>query len=464
VRLSSLSLLVAASLSVRAHAQAPVYRPAPDTAYVTHVNPYRMYWVRGTDTVGQPVREIGVEKQTWRSTAGQLSAVVQQLTLNVTRQRRTDTITIAPSGRVLLINGKPPAVQSRTDFLLRLPAKPLTPGTTWADTLDHHSTGVIDHAYRVERSYRVRGPVDSIGRKLVRVDASGTVRYQDGWWADSSRGTRMWLDVSGPVTESFLFDPAAGQLVARSWEMDLRGRGSLPNEVGGQDTLPAGLHSSEEQTLISAELGRLVMRELPVGDTSMTVNQGAILLHTVRRSADAVESGFARNDGLLGVARASFANGLPVRYAAQWTEGVAPATERRVDRRGDSLVIRGGGADSVVAIPTERWGIADYAMEESLVPVLLAMPADSAPHPFAVWRPFARHWDAGLVAIQPVTGGRIVAMRLGNDEKPSLLLITDDGDYLSGSNSGPTGAERVPSPGSARRATLEAWLAKLQKR
>lgn len=450
-----------AATAIAAPAQAPVYRAPRDTVYIALVNPYHMFWVRGADTLGSPLTDISVERQLWRSDGGRLVVRADQRTLNVSRHVAVDTMTVAPNGRLLLVGGKPPGPTGRVDFLLRLPDRPLTPGATWSDTLDTAADSSMKR-YRVERSYRVVGPVDSLGRHLVRVEAEGTVRYRDGWWADSARGLRIGIDVSGPVHESFLFDPAAGQLVGRSWKMELRGRGTVPRDSRSLDTLPAGLDAREDHVQLTADAARLASRELPGADTSVTSSEGsAILLHTVRRSRDSVESALARNDGLVGVARARFSNGVPESYAAEWTQGIEPPKERRVTHVGDSLRVGGEGRDTTVAIPAASWGIADYAMEESLAPVLLALAqaGDTAARPFAIYRPYARHWDIGQIQLRHLAGGVVAYILLGDAVKPAVMLLSEDGDYLYGYNAAPKGAERAPKPGTARRAKVEAMLA-----
>ena len=122
------------------------------------------------------------------------------------------------------------------------------------------------------------------------------------------------------------------------------------------------------------------------------------------------------------------------------------------------------GSRTVVAIPRAAWGIADYAMQELLVPVLLTMPADGSSHPFAIYRPFAAHWDSGTVVIRPLPDARVVVMQMAGDKRPQALLITNDGDYLYGENSDPVGAERVPSLNSGRRARLQSLMTELRSR
>ena len=56
----------------------------------------------------------------------------------------------------------------------------------------------------------------------------------------------------------------------------------------------------------------------------------------------------------------------------------------------------------------------------------------------------------------------IASFRVGSDTVPTSLLITSECDLLMAENSGPTGAQRVPLPGSRRRALLDAILKALR--
>ncbi|HEV8411010.1 MAG TPA: hypothetical protein VGQ30_10895, partial [Gemmatimonadaceae bacterium] len=288
-------------LAAAAHAQSMQYRIPPGSVDIAIVNPYRMYWLRGGDTLGSPITEKSVERQQWRPAATHFSVVVEQRLLNVSRRFTSDTFSVERNGRVTAINSKPPGLNGRVDLLLRLPNSSLRVGTRWTDTLNSDSDGIAGkHRYDVRRAYEVKRELDTLGHHVLEVRASGHVDYRDGWWLDSLRGTTGWIDVAGPLTEQFLFDARGGQLIARSWSMDLRGHGAIPGERGGMDTLPAGLLSSETQSRIDASLAASVGRDLPRGDTSMTTVGGPILLHSVRRFADTIESGFARNGGLVG--------------------------------------------------------------------------------------------------------------------------------------------------------------------
>ncbi|HWJ24404.1 MAG TPA: hypothetical protein VNS52_18740, partial [Gemmatimonadaceae bacterium] len=103
------------------------------------------------------------------------------------------------------------------------------------------------------------------------------------------------------------------------------------------------------------------------------------------------------------------------------------------------------------------WGVADYAMEELIAPALLALPRDGAPHPFAVFRPFPGHWDAGTARAQERAGLVIVVLGFEGAKDADVLLLTPDGDLLFGENAGLQHSRRGPT-NATRQARLEAAL------
>ena len=195
----------------------------------------------------------------------------------------------------------------------------------------------------------------------------------------------------------------------------------------------------------------------------MTVATGPVLLHTVLRQPDEIQAGMARNDGMIGTVHARFARGSLSSYEAIWTDTSSVARRTTLTRSGDSLRIHEPGrADTATAIPARWWGVADYAMNELLVPPLLDHDADGVASPFAVYRPYPGHWDVGTASLRRVGKHLVATYRLGSDTASTFLLITGDGDLLLGENSGPDGARRMPPEGSARRAQLDAILQALQ--
>lgn len=441
------------------------YYPPADTVFVLLVNPHRMYWIRGTDTLSQPARPLVVETQYWNSEGAQVRVTVRQQQLDVGRRTKVDTFGITPLGAVKTINGKAPGLNGRIDFLPRLPGRVLAEGETWEDTLQSEGGGARrDGAYRVVRTYRVRRIFDSSATRLAEVSATGLVRYRDSWWVDSAAGRLAFINVAGPDTERFVFAVKQGQLLLRSWSMNLTGRGAIPGDSGRMDTTAAGLIAAETEQVISSERAHLLTRPMPGPDTSVTLERGPIFLHTVLSHPQEVEAGMARNDGLVGTTHARFAGGVMQAYEVLWTDTAVVPRRIVLSLSGDSLHIRETGRrDTVLAIPEAWWGVADYAMNELLVPTFMAHPADGVATRFAVYRPYPRHWDVGTASVRPLGDNFVASYRLGTDSLPTHLLITRYGDLLMGENSGPTGAQRVPASGSPRRAQLDKILQTLRR-
>ncbi|MGE3525961.1 MAG: hypothetical protein AB7I33_08565 [Gemmatimonadales bacterium] len=427
-------------------AQLPArYQASPDTLIYTIDNPFCLYWVSGADTIGDPMHERSVETHLWSGAGGNLDVRIHQLSLDVGRRATTDTYTVTPAGRVVQVGHRPPAPRDRIDLLLRLPGTPIRVGSTWRDTVGGSSAdSPWPDRYEVSLEYRVSRLFDTLGTSGVAdIEARGLVNFALGFWKDSLAGTTGWMEVSGPVTEHFLFDTRQGRLLRRDWSMDLRGRGV---SQAGPDTVPAGLRSEEVMVLDDSPRSRFLLQPLPGTDTSVTFSEGkgAILLHTVDREGDSLIASLSRNDGLVGIAEVTFDSGVPAGYSAAWADSIR-LKRQEVTPGPDGLHLRrSDGADTTFVIPEGVWGIADYAMQELLVPILLAVPRDGQLRPFAVFRPTAAHWDTGTAQVINRAGAVLVILRWDSADKAQALLLTPEGDYLYGENSDPRDATRNP--------------------
>lgn len=286
---------------------------------------------------------------------------------------------------------------------------------------------------------------------------------QLSFWVDSAAGRASWMDVQGPMEEDDLVDIGNGRLVQKSWSMDLRGRGVPPS--GNADTVSAGLLSKETMRLEDSPRVRFLMRPLPGNDTSISLDlerNAPILLHTEGRDANGLIATLSRNDGMVGVARASFAGDTLISYRAMWSaDSGTGVVEQSMTREGARLrVQRTGNRDTVLVMPNGVWGVADYAMQSLLAPELLALPRDGAAYPLSVYRPYPGHWDLGTAEVQERAGLLLVTLRFTNDA-PEVLVFTPEGDVLYGENSGPTKTKRIPL-GAARQERLRNFLAALK--
>jgi len=444
-----------------APAQAPRYSARPDTLRYLIDNPYRMYWVHGADTVGPPRDEVSVESHVWGGSPDAPRVTVHNQLLDVSRRLQRHVYALAPNGRVRTMDGAPPDASQAADPLLQLPAAPLDAGASWTDTV--HAAGrdpAGPEVYDVIRTYTVRRTLDTLGaRGVADVEAHGTVHYRFGFLANTATRKTAWLDVAGPDTERYLFDTASGRMLWREWDMHLVGRGVAPDTP---DTVPAGLESREVSSLSASPGTRFLLEPLPGADTSITFamqSRAIILLHTTARSRTGIAASLTRNDGMVGVATVSVNASHITGYRATWSGPTGLAAQAVTVRRDSLHLVRQGQRDTAVAMPPDSaWGIADYAMNELLAPVLLAVPRDGKPHPFAVFRPTAARWDTGAVHARSRNGFVVVALELEGDTRPETLVFSTDGDCLFGDNAGPADSRRVPSD-AKRFARLEAAMA-----
>jgi hypothetical protein len=256
----NLPLLALVLAAAPAAAQAR-YRPQPDTLYYEALNPYRMYFVvpKG-DTVGDPVRSLNVERHLWRESAAGLTAEVRVDDVDGSQPRTTDVLEVSPRGVVTAIRQGKEDYRGRWDFMLRLPeGGDLHPGRVWHDSLSRTGGPGGENAFQTWRELYVERIVDSLGSRIAVVRGRGTVRYRDSYPARN--GKQWWIDVRGPMRETFLFDLTHGRLAGREWWMDLRGSAGFPNARGATDTLAAGLLSTDTTRMISAEEARALTEE-----------------------------------------------------------------------------------------------------------------------------------------------------------------------------------------------------------
>ncbi|HKV51499.1 MAG TPA: hypothetical protein VJO52_09880, partial [Gemmatimonadaceae bacterium] len=419
-----------------------------DTLRYTILNPFRLYWLRGDDTVGPEQRELSVESHVWDGPPERPRVTIRNQLLDVSRRLQHHVFALEPNGRLRTVDGGAPRASQSSDLLLGLPPAPLRAGTSWTDTVRMDGTDPAGaELYQVIRTYNVRQVLDTLGaRHVAQVEAQGTIHYRFGFLVDSEAHKIAWLDVAGPDTEQYLFDTDAGRLLGRRWTMHLVGRGVPPD---APDTVPAGLESLEVVSLANTPLTRFLLEPLPGADTSLTFtvsNRSIILLHTTARGRTRISASLARNDGLVGVASVDVNASSITGYRATWTDSTSLRTQAVTVRAGSLLVVRRGQPETSVAIPAgASWGIADYAMNELLTPVLLALPRDGAPHPIAIFRPYTAHWDTGTARVRTRGDFIAVALEIAGEQSPETMVFTKDGDFLFGDNADAIDTRRVPS-------------------
>ncbi len=461
--LALLAVLAAAPAASQAR-----YLPQADTLFYENLNPYRMYFVRGGDTLGPSVRAFSIQRQVWRADGQGLRVDERQEFLQVHGRTRATVFQVTPRGIVRTVDGQANVEKGQYDLVMRLPADgDLHEGRVWHDTVDHAvPVPGGEYVYHAVRELRVERMADTLGGRMAVVRGTGRLRYRHAEPVDSAAGTSWWMDVSGPVDETFLFDVDRGRMAVREWRMDLRGTSAFPGARGGMDTLPAGLLSMDTVRLVTAERARLMARPLP-GDTTVTAAaQGDILLHAVRRRGTEVESGFRLNDGTMLTARARHEGGRAVRYALLHTRPHEPSLERVVELVDGRLRVT-GDRDTALALPAGAWTVADYGMDEHLAPAVAHLALQGQVEgEIHVLRPSALSWDRAQVTVVPVRDAFAVVLRMepeGIRDVTTVLVVSKDGDLLYAEGQPPNESTRRPPEGSARAKRLDLLLDALRE-
>ena len=162
----------------------------------------------------------------------------------------------------------------------------------------------------------------------------------------------------------------------------------------------------------------------PAADTFVTWSPRPVLYHTVSREPDQVRTALIRADGLAGVADVQFAGSVPTNAQVTWRRGGQTLRSIQLQVRRDSLHVK----DSVLQvypIPSDEWLIADYGMEDLLLPVLGALEHE-ATRTIAVYRPYAAKWDTLQVRSNHTGGRRLVEIQSAPDDLWTLVLGDDD--------------------------------------
>jgi len=224
------------------------YRASPDTLRYSSLNLYLLYFVRGADTLGQPVTTRTLE---FRRVEPEPSGLRLWVRLEGTGQssfRSEQTYTITASGRVLSVDGRPVAEvpDARVDVLPHFSdaSGSLEPGAQWTDTVSVHGTQSYGRTfYDVRRTYRVLRMIDTLSTRVAVIAAQGEMRLRQGGWQDSAQALVWWQEVAGPATDTVWFDARAGRVLASVAVMNLTGTGGVGPHGGGA-RMPSGLRST----------------------------------------------------------------------------------------------------------------------------------------------------------------------------------------------------------------------------
>jgi hypothetical protein len=157
---------------------------------------------------------------------------------------------------------------------------------------------------------------------------------------------------------------------------------------------------------------------------------------------------------MLGTAHVEWVGTGVARFAILWTradtlrgEKVDSAIAVRGQVEGDSLRLAAPAVQAFV-LPALPWAIADFGMEEQLIPLFRSLAASQPPQPVAIFRPYHLRWDTVMVTIRDSAGLRIGVTR-GADKNHEVWFIDHEGHLLYVRRVDQPG-DRIPLPLSAR--------------
>lgn len=165
-------------------------------------------------------------------------------------------------------------------------------------------------------------------------------------------------------------------------------------------------------------------RQLPAGDTLVSWYGNPVLLHTVRYRENEIATGMVRADGLLGTETVTWSGGHPLKAEVLWTQGDSILSEVRMVVDGDSVRVAGTTSQSWI-IPSTPWAVADYGMEDQVLPLLATVQSAGATT-ITIYRPFAAKWDTLHVTQRPLAGGAQFELQ-ARDGKREWWLVTQSG-------------------------------------
>jgi hypothetical protein len=180
---------------------------------------------------------------------------------------------------------------------------------------------------------------------------------------------------------------------------------------------------------------------MPSGDTTITWHRTPILYHIVRATPNGLRSGFLRNDSLVGLADATWGVDGLEEFEVRWTAADSVVMSLRAVRKGPKVYLTGARTDTL-PVPAIPWAIADYGMDEHLVPLLRRLSPTSSVQQVAVYRPWGGKWDTLAVVVSSGLEGSVRIQQLGSKDT-ILWVIAREGTLLQ-LMSGPTPDERRP--------------------
>lgn len=265
-----------------------------------------------------------------------------------------------------------------------------------------------------------------VPRRRTAVTPMGVAHLRDRFGRCPRRG-RATDDLGGVLGELALVEVQ----LRRPIQLVVVG-GILAGSTLGAQT-PAQLRDVHDRA--TALIREMANRPLTVGDTLLTWNPDpGGLIHTVAVDSTGVRSSLLRGDGMIGTADVRWSSQQPSRFDVQWTTRdsatgrSAPDREAHGTLEGESLYVT-GTKPAVMLVPRGLWAVADFGMEEQILPVIRRLAADAAPQIISVFRPWHGRWDSVTVTIRDTSGVRTAEL-LGTDKLQEVMMLTARGDLL----------------------------------
>jgi hypothetical protein len=153
-----------------------------------------------------------------------------------------------------------------------------------------------------------------------------------------------------------------------------------------------------------AVLQKNANRPIVAGDTFVTWSPNPVLFNTVHRTADSVISSLVRADGMVGTAETVWEGSHSSAGKVLWTEPDTVLLNVAFSVKGGLLVTRDGVQDTV-PLPEGLWAVADYGMEDQLIPLIREVARLGGTQHIRVYRPYPDKWDELSVRVQQIPNG-----------------------------------------------------------
>lgn len=160
-------------------------------------------------------------------------------------------------------------------------------------------------------------------------------------------------------------------------------------------------------------------------DTAVTWSPAPILYHTSLVREDRAIATMCRNDGMTGTAEAHWEHGRQRDVSVRWTLGDSVLLDAVFKVEGQLIVAR-GGREWTRPVPTYGWAIADYGIEDQLIPLLRDVRTGT--DTLVLYRPFPDKWDTLAVTVVRRGGG--VLATLSDSAESYWLVISSNGNIL----------------------------------